>query len=81
MADGAGVPGVRMIADGARVRMDIATDKEQCQDKETPKGGPVNKRKRSRPVLTVNGRPSEKTVRDNGGDLPVEPLERSVLPF
>ena len=29
----------------------------------------------------VNGRPSEKTVRDNGGDLSVEPLGRSVLPF
>ena len=38
VADGAGVPGVRMVADGARVRMDIATNKEQCQDKETPKG-------------------------------------------
>ena len=25
VADGAGVPGVRMVADGARVRMDIAT--------------------------------------------------------
>ena len=52
MADGAGVPGVRMIADGAWVRMDIATNKEQCQDKETPKGGPVNKKKRSPPVVT-----------------------------
>ena len=51
MADGAGVPGVRMVADGARVRVDIATNKEQCQDKETPKGGRVNK-KRSRPVVT-----------------------------
>ena len=51
MADGAGVPGVRMVADGARVRMDITTNKEQCQDKETPKGGPVNKKKRSRPVV------------------------------
>ena len=38
VADGAGVPGVRIVADGARVRMDIATNKEQCQDKETPKG-------------------------------------------
>ena len=37
MADGAGVPGVRMVADGAWVRVDIATNKEQCQDKETPK--------------------------------------------
>ena len=27
VADGAGVPGVRMVADGARVRMDIATNK------------------------------------------------------
>ena len=52
MADGAGVPGVRMVADGAWVRVDIAIDKEQCQDKETPKGGPVNKKKRSRPVVT-----------------------------
>ena len=51
VADGAGVPGVRMVADGARVRMDIATNKEQCQDKETPKGAPVNK-KRSHPVVT-----------------------------
>ena len=51
-ADGAGVPGVRMVADGARVRMDTATNKEQCWDKETPKGGPVNKKKRSRPVVT-----------------------------
>ena len=52
MADGAGVPGVRMVADGAWVRMDITTNKDQCQDKETPKGGPVNKKKRSRPVVT-----------------------------
>ena len=52
MADGAGVPGVRMGADGAWVRVDIATNKEQCQDKETPKGGPVNKKKRSRPDVT-----------------------------
>ena len=29
----------------------------------------------------VSERPSEKTVRDNGGDLSVEPLRRSVLPF
>ena len=52
MADGAGVPGVRVVVDGAWVRMDITTNKEQCQDKETPKGGPVNKKKRSRPVVT-----------------------------
>ena len=51
MADEAGVPGARMVADGARVRMDIATNKEQCQDKETPKGGPINKKKKSRPVV------------------------------
>ena len=45
MADGAGVPGVRMgFADGAWVRVDIVTNKEQYQDKETPKGGPVNKK-------------------------------------
>ena len=30
----------------------LPTNKEQCQDKETPKGGPVNKKKRSRPVVT-----------------------------
>ena len=52
MADGAGVPRVRMVADGARVRMGITTSKEQCQDKGTPKGGPVNEKKRSRPVVT-----------------------------
>ena len=52
VADGAGVPGVRMVADGAGVKMDITTNKEQCQDKETPKGGPINKKKRSRPVVT-----------------------------
>ena len=44
MADGAGVPGVRMVADGARVRMDITTNNEQCQGKEMPKGGPVNEK-------------------------------------
>ena len=81
MADGAGVPGVRMVADGAWVRVDIATNKEQCQDKETPKGGPVNKKKRSRPVVTGQRAAQRKTVRDNGGDLLVEPLGRSVLPF
>ena len=80
MADGEGVPGVRMVADGDRGRMDIATNKEQCQDKETPKGGPVNK-KRSRPVVTGQRAAQRKTVRDNGGDLSVEPLGRSVLPF
>ena len=52
VADGAGVPGVRMVADMARVRMDITSNKEQCQDKETPKKGPVNKKKRSHPVVT-----------------------------
>ena len=51
VADGAGVPGARMVTDGARVRMDIATNKEQSQDKETSEGGPVNW-KRSRPVVT-----------------------------
>ena len=69
VTDGAGVPGARMVTDGARVRMDIATNKEQSQDKDTSKGSPVN------------GQPSEKTVRDNVGDLLVEPLGRSVLPF
>ena len=44
MTDGAWVPGVRVVADGAWVRVDIATNKEQCQDKETPKGGPVNRK-------------------------------------
>ena len=52
VADRAGVPGVRMVADGAWVRINIATNKEQSQDKETPNGGPVNKKKRSRPVVT-----------------------------
>ena len=51
VADGTGVPGARMVTDGARVRMDIATNKEQSQDKKTSKGGPVNQ-KRSRPVVT-----------------------------
>ena len=51
MADGAGVPGVRIVADGARVRMDIVTNKEQSQDKDMSKGDPVNQ-KRSRPVVT-----------------------------
>ena len=81
MADGAGVPGVRMVADGARVRMDITTNKEQCQDKEMPKRGPVNKKKRSRPVVTSQRAARQKNSRDNGGDLPVEPLGRSVPPF
>ena len=40
--DGAGVPGARMITDRVWVRMDVATNKEQCQDKDTSKGGPVN---------------------------------------
>ena len=43
---------MRMVADGALVRVDIATNKEQCQDTETPKGGLVNKKKRSHPVVT-----------------------------
>ena len=51
VTDGPGVPGASMVNDGARVRMDIATNKEQSQDKETSKGGPVNQ-KRSRPVVT-----------------------------
>ena len=42
VTDGAGVPGARMVIDGAWVRMDIATNKEQSQDKETLKEGPVN---------------------------------------
>ena len=37
VTDGAGVPGARMVTDGARVRMDIPTNKEQSQDKETSK--------------------------------------------
>ena len=82
MADGAGVPGVRMVADGAWVRMDIATNKEQCQDKETLKGGPVNKKKRSRPVVTGQQAAQRKnSLRQWGGDLSVEPFGRSVLPF
>ena len=62
MADRAGVPGVRMVADGARVRMDIATNMEQCQDKETPKGGSVNKKKRSRPVVIGQGAAQRKNI-------------------
>ena len=42
VTDGAEVPGATMVTDGARVRMDIATNKEQSQDKYTSKGGPVN---------------------------------------
>ena len=80
VADGTGVPRVRMVADGARVRMDIATNKEQSQDKKASKG--VRSIRRGAAQLRlVNGQPSEKTVRDNGGDLSVEPLGRSVLPF
>ena len=30
MAHGARVPGVRMVANGAWVKVDIATNKEQC---------------------------------------------------
>ena len=80
MADGAGVPGVRMVADGARVRMDITTNKEQCQDKETPKGGPINK-KRSRPVVTSQQAAQRKNSPRQWCELLVEPLGRSVLPF
>ena len=81
MADGAGVPGVRMVADGAWVRMDIATNKEQCQDKETPNGGPVNKKKKSRPVVTGQRTAQRKNSPRQWGDLSVEPLGRTVLPF
>ena len=42
VTDGAGVPGARMVTDGARVRMNIATNKEQSRDKDTSKGGTVN---------------------------------------
>ena len=42
VTDGAGVPEARMVTDWARVRMDIATNKEQSKDKETSKKGPVN---------------------------------------
>ena len=80
VTDGAGVPGARMVTDGARVRMDIATNKEQSQDKETSEGGPVNW-KRSRPVVTGQRAAHERTVRDNVGDLLVKPLGRFVLPF
>ena len=38
MADGAGVPGVRMVADGAWVRMDIATSKENARMRRRRKG-------------------------------------------
>ena len=81
MADGAGVPGMRMVVDGARVRMDITTNKEQCQDKETPKRGPVSKKKRSHPVVTGQRAAQRKNSRDNEGNPSVEPLWRSVLPF
>ena len=42
VTNGAGVPGAGMVTDRARVRMDIATNKEQSQDKETSEMGPVN---------------------------------------
>ena len=35
VTDGAGVPGARMVTDAARVWINIATNKEQSQDKET----------------------------------------------
>ena len=79
VADGAGIPWVRMVADGARVRMDIAT--EQCQDKETSKGGLVNKKRRSRPVMTGQLAAQRENSPRQWGDLSVAPLGRSVLPF
>ena len=79
--DGAGVPGVRMVADGARVKMDIATNKEQCQDKETPKGGPVYKKKRSRPVVTGQRAAQRKNSPKQWGRRFARAIGRSVLPF
>ena len=38
VTDEAGVPGAKMVTDGARVRMDIATNKERSQDKKGSKG-------------------------------------------
>ena len=38
VTDGAGVPGARMVTDGARNWMGIATNKEQSQDKKMSKG-------------------------------------------
>ena len=74
MADGAGVPGVRMIADGAWVRMDIATNKEQCQDKETPKGGPVNKKKKEPPSCDRStGGPAKKQSETMGATFRSSP--------
>ena len=37
VTDGARVPGARMVTDGAQVRMDIATNKKESQDKEASK--------------------------------------------
>ena len=61
VTDGAGVPGARMVTDGARVRMDIATNKEQSQDKETSKGVQSIRRGAAQ-LRPVNGQSSEKTV-------------------
>ena len=80
VTDGAGEPGARKVTDGARVWMDIATkgadpglgdvERESGQLEEEP---PSCDRSTSRPA--------KKTVLDNGGDLLVKPLGRSVLPF
>ena len=71
MADVAGLPGVRMVADGAWVRMDIATNKEQCQDKETPKG--------SRPVVTGQRAAPQKNSSRQWG-RPFDRAHREICP-
>ena len=73
MADGAGVPGVRMVADGAWVRVDIATNKEQYQDKE---GGPVNKKKKEPPSCDRStGGPAKNSLRQWGRPFGRAPRE------
>ena len=81
VADKAGVPGVRIVADGARVRMDIVTNKEQCPDKEMPKGVPVNKKKRSHPVVTGQRAAQRKNSPRQWGRPFGRALGRTVLPF
>ena len=57
----------------------IATNKEQCQDKETPKGGPVNKKKRSRPVVTGKQAAQRKNSRRQWG-RPFGRAPREICP-
>ena len=59
----------------------LPLDKEQCQDKETPKGGSVNKRKRSRPVVTgLRVAQQKSSPRQWGRPFGRAPRE-SALPF